>query len=152
MTEMNALLKQLQPDPLATVELVDALRAQCEALDYRTGAQVTSVFGDLPPNAQLPEGASLTIFRIVQEAFANIARHARASQVHVRLEPHLLKHELWLEIRDDGQGFEVTKAPRGLGLANMLERATAIGAQLDVTSTLGEGTVISVAIPLAIQA
>jgi hypothetical protein len=65
MVEMNALLQQLSPAPLEKVGLVQTLRDQCEALGYRTGAQVTAEFGALPPNDRLPMGAQESVFRIV---------------------------------------------------------------------------------------
>ena len=78
---MEAMLQQLRPTPLENVGLVDALRKQVEALQYRTGAYVTTEFGDLPDNDTLLPGAQEAIFRIAQEALNNIARHARAKNI-----------------------------------------------------------------------
>ncbi|MBV7335800.1 hypothetical protein KFU94_47690 [Chloroflexi bacterium TSY] len=147
MVEMNALLMQLQPNPLESVGLIDALREQCEALDYRTGAQVTSFFGSVPTDAQIPAETSLTIFRIAQESFTNIARHARASEVIFRLEPDLEYNLLRMEIRDDGQGFDGATTTTGMGLANLRERAAAIQARFVIESEPGQGTSIVVEVP-----
>ena len=75
--EMQALLQQLGPTPLENTQLADALRTQAEALKYRSGLEMNVRIGDLPNDEFLAEGAQETIFRLVQEAFANIARHAR---------------------------------------------------------------------------
>ena len=83
--EMQALLQQLRPTALENVGLSESLRMQCEALGYRTGAEVTAELCDLPSDELLPIGTQETIFRIVQEGFANIARHARASHVWLSL-------------------------------------------------------------------
>jgi signal transduction histidine kinase len=56
MVEMEAMLQHLRAAPLETVGLVEALRKQCEALQYRTGALVTTEFADLPENDRLPPG------------------------------------------------------------------------------------------------
>jgi len=82
---MQALLQQLRPTALENVGLIESLRMQCQALGYRTGAEVTAELGDLPPDELLPIGAQEMVFRIVQEGFANIARHARASHVWLSL-------------------------------------------------------------------
>ena len=148
LVEMDALLKQLRPNPLETAGLVEALREQCEALAFRTGAEVTTFFGKLPPEAQLPPEAHVTIFRIVQEALANVARHARAGRVHVRLETEPAAQVLRLEVRDDGQGFEYATSSGGMGLANMAQRAQSLQGKLEVTSSSDQGTTVQVTIPL----
>lgn len=148
LVEMNALLKQLRPNPLETIGLLDALREQCEALAFRTGAEVTTFLGELPTEEQLPTGAYTTLFRITQEALANIARHARAQRVHLRLELDEKKASLRLEIRDDGQGFDASKSTNGMGLANMWQRAQSIQSPLGIDTAPGQGTTIRLEIPL----
>ncbi len=150
LVEMDALLKQLRPDPLETAGLVEALREQCEALAFRTGAEVTTFFGELPPETQLPLDTHVTIFRIVQEALANVARHARAGRVHVRLESEPAAQVLRLEVRDDGQGFEYATSSSGMGLANMAQRAQSLQGQIEINSS-GQGTTVQVTIPLLPQ-
>lgn len=146
MAEMQALLQQLSPAPLATVGLVEALREQCTALGYRTGAEVTSTLGPLPDDARLPPGTQEAIFRIAQEALSNVARHARARQVTVRL--GMEGETLLLEVRDDGQGFEPSQIAAGMGMGNIQERAVALGGSLEVESSPGKGTRIHLRVPL----
>ncbi len=79
---MNALLLQLSPAPLEARRIeLQAIQEQCEALGYRSGAKVNCQIDELPDDALLPSGWQESIFRIVQEALSNIARHARASHV-----------------------------------------------------------------------
>jgi signal transduction histidine kinase len=92
------------------------------------------------------------LFRTVQEAVNNIARHAQASQAWVRItwEPELLT----IEVEDDGRGFDVqeamsdTKSDRGLGLLGMEERVTLIGGTLTINSAPQAGTRIVIQVPL----
>ncbi len=151
LVEMNAMLQQLSPTPLAAAGLVEALHEQCQALAFRTGAEVTTAFSELPPVEALPLGAQETLFRVAQEALSNIARHARANRVHVRLERAPEANAVMLEIRDDGQGFETVKTPSGMGLANIQERATRLNGQVIVQSASGQGTTIRVELPLLEQ-
>ena len=148
LAEMNALLQQLSPAPLEKVGLVQALRDQCEALGYRSGAAVEAAFGELPGEAQLPPGAQEGLFRIAQEALSNIARHARARQVRLVLGLATDRPALELRIDDDGQGFDPQAQAAGMGLANMRQRAQALGGELAVTSAAGKGAAIHLTIPL----
>ncbi|HEY7832277.1 MAG TPA: sensor histidine kinase, partial [Ktedonobacterales bacterium] len=140
--EMEALLQQLRPAPLENVGLVEALRTQCEALGYRTGAVVSFVPGMLPDDSRLAPGTPEAVFRIAQEALANIARHARAG--HVWLSLSEADGDLALEVRDDGQGFDPETAAAGMGLANMRQRAAALGGSIQVESLPGAGTTLRV--------
>jgi len=144
--EMTALLQQLRPAPLENVGLVAALRDQCEALGYRTGAEVSVTIGALPAEDRLPLRAQEQLFRMAQEALANIARHARAQHVWLRLEQD--GDAMLLEIRDDGQGFDTATARGGMGLSNLRERARALGAEAQIESAPGHGATISIRAPL----
>jgi signal transduction histidine kinase len=144
--EMTALLQQLRPAPLENVGLVAALRDQCEALGYRTGAEVSVTIGALPAEDRLPLRAQEQLFRMAQEALANIARHARARHVWLRLEQD--GDAMLLEIRDDGQGFDTATARGGMGLSNLRERARALGAEAQIESAPGHGSTISIRAPL----
>lgn len=144
--EMTALLQQLRPAPLETVGLVEALRDQCAALGYRTGAEVSVTIGALPADDRLPLRAQEQLFRMAQEALANIARHARARHVWLRLEQD--GDAMLLEIRDDGQGFESATVRGGMGLSNLRERALALGAAAQIESAPGHGATIRIRAPL----
>jgi len=149
MVEMNALLQQLSPAPLEKVGLVQALRDQCEALGYRTDADVAIEFGELPADDQLPAGAQESIFRIAQEAFSNVARHARAGHVRLYVGQRDAGGPLVLEIQDDGQGFAEDRAGAGMGLGNIRQRVRALAGNLAIESAPGRGTTIRVTVPLA---
>jgi signal transduction histidine kinase len=148
MAEMSALLDRLRRDPIESVGLVEALRRQCEALGFQTGATVATSFGDLPPSSSLPSGAMTPVFRIAQEALANIARHARAKTVALQLGADAGRNALLLEIRDDGCGFDLPSSSAGMGLRNMRLRAEEIGADLEILSRDGNGSIVRLWLPL----
>ncbi|GCE10187.1 sensor histidine kinase [Tengunoibacter tsumagoiensis] len=144
--EMQALLQQLRPAPLENASLVEALNVQAQALGFRTGAQVHVQIGELPGNDRLLPGTQETIFRLIQEAFANIARHARAQTVWLKLS--LKGQTLSIEVHDDGRGFDSTQTHQGMGLNNLRERTQEINGTLEITSQPGLGTRIIITIPL----
>jgi signal transduction histidine kinase len=150
MVEMQAMLAQLRPEPVATVGLVEALREQCEALGFRSGVQVDFELGDLPPDNRLPSGTQEHLFRMAQEALSNVARHARARSVRVRLGQAEQEgiSGLLLLIHDDGQGFDPDGQPAGMGLRNLRERLAGLWGTLGIESAPGKGTEIRIFIPL----
>ncbi|HOE41381.1 MAG TPA: ATP-binding protein [Rhodoferax sp.] len=104
---------------------------------------------------QVPEDApvldanrAVVLFRIVQESLNNIGKYAQASQVVISLARR--GQDLWLELRDNGQGFDMAAvAQRGtLGLLGMRERVLALGGRVEINSAPGQGTVITVVIAL----
>jgi signal transduction histidine kinase len=145
MIEMEVMLDQLRAAPLGNTGLVEALRKQCEALAFRTGAKVEFTPGALPPPEALPPRALQTVLRVAQEALANVARHARASRVRVTL-GRLDTGALQLTVEDDGRGFDAERAPRGMGLSNMETRAAEAGGTAAVASREG-GTTVTLSIP-----
>ncbi len=144
--EMRALLQQLRSSPLENTNLREALETQAQALGYRTGAQTHVEIANMPTADQLSPGALEAIFRLVQEAFANIARHARAETIWLRL--YQQEQQLHIEIRDDGHGFDLQTVQKGMGLNNLQERAQTMYGTLNIQSAVGKGTTIHAIVPL----
>ncbi|MCX6538206.1 MAG: sensor histidine kinase [Acidobacteria bacterium] len=138
MSEMDAMLQGLRAAPLENVGLVEALKQACEALAFRTGAHVEFTPGEMPSSLTLPPGAQNAIFRIAQEALANIARHARASHVRVALGGS--QGDIELMVKDDGSGFDQSRPAHGLGISNMRARAAQHGGRIEMISQPGVGT------------
>ncbi len=149
LSEMEAMLQNLRPTPLANFGLVEALRRECEALRHRTGAQVETRFNDLPDELEFPPGAPETLFRITQEAFSNIARHARAQHVSLTLDRHFKDEAdtIRLRINDNGIGFSAAQS-EGMGLGNMRVRAAQHHGNLQLESFPSHGTKLTVQLPL----
>ncbi len=149
MIEMEALLDNLRATPLENIGLVEALKKQCEALGLRTGAQVAFLPGEMPPSESLAPGAQQAIFRVAQEALANIGRHARAASVRVTLGRR--NRHLALAIEDDGTGFDTVAVAQGMGLTNMQARATTLNGRLVVHSRRGGGTRVELSVPYTVR-
>jgi signal transduction histidine kinase len=145
MTEMEAMIEQLQAAPMENAGLVASLRQQCEALALRTGAEVTFDAGTLPPSAALPPGTQQALLRAAQEALANVARHARAQHVVVRL--GLVGDNFGLTIRDDGAGFEPMTRQAGMGTNNMKARVCEVSGTFLLQSQPGRGTTVGFSVP-----
>ncbi len=145
LAEMDAMLDQLRAAPLENTGLVEALKKQCEALRFRTGADVRLSIGDLPPSESLPPGAQQAIFRVAQEALANVGRHARATLVSVTVDSTPFSVEL--RIHDNGVGFDAGQATTGMGMNNMRARVEPLGGVLAVTSEPGNGTLVRASVP-----
>jgi signal transduction histidine kinase len=134
----------LRPSMLDDLGLVPALEWQAREVSKRTGLRV-QVSAD--ENAgELPDAHKTCIYRVVQEALHNCARHAQARSVtvEVRQEPY----KILLSVEDDGRGFDARRV-RGLGLVGMEERVHHLGGALRVHSRPGQGTTVAVELPLA---
>jgi signal transduction histidine kinase len=144
LAEMRALIFELQPGALAEEGLVAALSKQAAALSAREGL-VIEVDG---PDDPLPIGAEVEeqLYRIGQEALANVVKHARASSATVRIAAR--DATVWMEVSDDGRGFDPAAVGREhFGLRSMRGRVADLGGRLQVMSTPGHGTVLRVEVP-----
>ena len=144
LAEMRALIFELQPDALAEEGLVAALTKQASALSAREGL-VIEVDG---PDPRLPLGPEVEeqLYRLGQEALANVVKHARASSATVRIA--VKDDTVLIEVNDDGRGFDpAAVGPEHFGLRSMRGRVADLGGRLEVTSALGRGTVLRVEIP-----
>lgn len=148
MTEMQVMLDQLRAAPLENVGLIEALKKQCETLGFRSGAKVEFQPAELPPSEAFVPGAHEAILRAAQEALANVARHARAKNVSVRLQP--VGGRLTLSIQDDGAGFDPSREPSGMGLANIKARAEEFNGVYEMDSRPDAGTTVSFSVPYAV--
>lgn len=126
--------------------LVPAIEWLCMEIS-KHGQVECSLYGTDQPFA-LDESRAIVIFRIVQESLTNISKYAQACQVEITLEQR--ERELSVEICDNGLGFDMDAVARraSLGLLGMRERAITLGGQLVVSSTPGQGTRVSVVIPM----
>jgi signal transduction histidine kinase len=147
LNEARAAIRDLRESPAQNLGLGPALRQLTNDLSARTGLSVHAEFAVSGPDLALPAETSDALYRIAQEALANVERHADASTVHMRLE--MLDDALTLNISDDGVGFEPDGAAEGrYGLLGMRERAEMIGAALKVTSQPDAGSQVIIRLDL----
>jgi signal transduction histidine kinase len=147
--EMQALLQQLSSTALEHTSLLEAVQTQMQALEYRSGARVYVDMTTLPAADRFPLAMQEAAFRIIQEALANIARHARAQNVWCTIVQH--EDTLVVTIRDDGQGFDIQSTQKGMGLTNIQERVHHLDGSVTIESESGKGTTIQVTIPLLLS-
>jgi signal transduction histidine kinase len=133
----------LRPSMLDDLGLVPALRWQAREISKRTSMDV-DVAADMGPD-ELPDAHRTCVYRVVQEALNNCARHAHARVVRIRIQQG--PRRLILSIQDDGQGFDVTQT-KGLGLLGIQERVASLGGECTIQSEAGNGTILSIALPL----
>jgi two-component system, NarL family, sensor kinase len=149
--EVRRISHALRPTMLDDLGLAAALEQLARELDGQEGIEVK--FESAAPAASLPDTVNTVLFRIAQEALNNITRHARATRAVLTLNAG--RHEVRLEIADNGQGFDVPAVladpARGLGLRNMRERLDTLGGKLGIESQLGR-TAITATVPLPLAA
>jgi len=142
LSQVRDLSNLLRPAALDDLGLLPAMRALADDFARRTRLEVRFEGPDSAP-ALAPE-TEVALYRVMQEALTNVARHARARRVSVRLE--LGPRELRLAIEDDGMGLPGPMVPN-LGLLGMRERLSAIGGSLQVANGAGAGVRVEASIP-----
>lgn len=139
--------KLLHPAALDDLGLPAVIEASLRGLARRQNIRVQ--LHQVGLAERLPREVELAAYRIIQEALTNVARHAQASECHVRLTQ--LSDRLLVEVEDNGVGFvDDTDRPivaRGLGLVSVRERAARLGGTFNVLSAPGEGTRVIVSLP-----
>jgi signal transduction histidine kinase len=142
----------LRPSMLDDFGLVPALEWQAREVSKRTGLRVHVDFhvganagsDELPD--ELPDDLRTCIYRVVQEALHNCARHSQARSVKVVVRQE--QSRIILSVEDDGRGFDARRV-RGLGLVGMEERVNHLGGAFEIESEPGSGTRVAVELPLA---
>lgn len=143
---VRSVASNLRPSALE-VGIVPAIEWLVEDFQKRSGIMLH--FKRFDRDLDLDERREIAVFRIMQESLTNVARYANASRVEVTVAK--LKDEyLWVEVQDNGKGFELDKLPpqKAFGLMGIRERALSLGGECIIDSAPGAGTAISVQVPL----
>ena len=138
------IVTRLRPEVLDMMGLVRALE---DLLSHANNSQKGRRY-DLKTSGELDgiDGpTSIAIYRIVQEAMSNIAKHSGASSASVALSARHSTYEL--VVQDNGRGFDPAKTQKGIGTVGMAERVLAIGGTLELRSAMGSGTTVLVHLP-----
>lgn len=141
---MRDLSHDLHPAVLKHAGLVAALHSGCFRFSKQQGIQTICEAEDV---GEVSEEVALCLYRIANEALSNVARHAQAAHVQVRLIENSSKLEL--TVADDGVGFDPPLAAKHLGLVSAQERARLLNGSLTIESTKGYGTVVRATVPMS---
>jgi signal transduction histidine kinase len=140
---VRRIASELRPSILDDFGLFAAIEWQLQEFERKT--QITGLFRADATEVSWDGEISTSVFRIVQEALTNVARHANATKVQVDLK--VTKDNLVVLIRDDGKGIGSAVKHGGLGLLGMRERAHLIGGNLKIEDAQGSGTVVRLTVP-----
>ena len=142
--QLRLLVYELRPTVLEQEGLLGALRHRLEAVEQRAGIQARLIADD---DVELPPALQAELFWIAQEALNNALKHASASTTTVAL--GATAEDIWLEVRDNGCGFE-TEGPQanGAGLSRLRERLAKLGGRLQIENAPGGGAVVRARLPL----
>jgi signal transduction histidine kinase len=148
--DVHKLIFDLRPSLLDDLGLVAAARWYAESRLVPLGIRVS--LETVGEERRLPPEVETALFRAIQEALTNVARHAEAENVAISLE--FSPGRVLVEVEDDGRGFDVNAArpeadqTRGLGLLGMQERVSLLGGTIDIRSEPGSGTTVHIEVPV----
>jgi two-component system sensor histidine kinase UhpB len=142
--EVRRIARELRPEALDDLGLVNALIALSSRVDAQGGPRVRrEIQGKLPP---LPPNDELVLYRVAQESLTNALRHADAQTLTLSLSA--TPGAVVLSVTDDGRGFPAQLPSGTAGIAGMRERALLVDGRLSIESRPGEGTEVRLVVPL----
>src|SRR5215211_1912869 len=143
--EIRRISRDLRPEALDDLGLINALIALTSRADRQSGIRIERRFSAQLP--ALPTELELVIYRVAQEALTNVLRHAQASRCLMVLESN--DGEVELRVSDDGVGMPTPRMnAETIGIEGMRERALLGNGTLDIESRQGEGTTVTLRLPL----
>jgi signal transduction histidine kinase len=144
---LRRIASDLRPQTLDDLGLSAAIEWQAQDFQNRTSIRCRVTLPQEPLVLDIER--STAIFRIFQESLTNVARHAQATRVEARLEKDVT--QIRLQVSDNGKGFDLeeVKGRKSLGLVGMQERALLLNGVIKLESVPGEGTIMSLSIPLS---
>jgi two-component system sensor histidine kinase UhpB len=142
--EIRRISRDLRPEALDDLGLINALIALTSRADRQSGIRIERRFAALPP---LPTELELVIYRVAQEALTNVLRHAQASHCQIELDAH--DGAVELRVIDDGAGMPSQRqSVETIGIEGMRERALLANGALDIETAPGQGTQIILRVPV----
>ncbi|RZK09708.1 MAG: sensor histidine kinase, partial [Flavobacterium sp.] len=143
-SEIRGLSKRLSAPSLGGIQLYESIGELVEAINVTNRLKIT--YEHNIRDLKVAEDAHIAIYRIIQEHFTNILKHAKATTVSLQLIRN--KKELKLTVNDNGIGFDPQLHYKGIGLENMSSRTESLNGQLQIESTPGMGCTIKVTVPI----
>ena len=144
--KMREIIRELRPEILDHLGLKAAIEWQAQEFQSRMGIACQFISDD--EEIPLDLDRSTAVFRILQETLTNVARHAHATRVEIKLEKQ--DTQLILQVRDNGQGITENEIAnqKSFGILGMRERALVFGGEVDFQGEPGKGTIVRARIPL----
>jgi signal transduction histidine kinase len=143
--EVRRIMADLRPSILDDLGILPAMNWFCR--EYQKNYSHLAIQKQIGISEEdVPDLLKIVIFRILQEAMNNIAKHSQASLVQLALQK--AKQRLELTIQDNGRGYRPDETMKGFGLSTMRERAELSGGTFSVQSTEGKGTIVRASWPL----
>ncbi len=144
--DVHRISRRLHPSILDDLGLTDAIRTECDQISNEGKIAVYFHGGQLPE--PVPKDLALCLYRVAQETLRNAVKHSRTERIDLTLNGDA--EFFYLEVRDYGCGFDpdAVRGQPGLGLASMEERVRLADGALAINSTTGQGTSVSVTVPL----
>ncbi|RYF79581.1 MAG: hypothetical protein EON98_14410 [Chitinophagaceae bacterium] len=142
--DVRSMSRSLVPSTLKDLGLIDSINDLIESLRQTQTFGIELDYFEFDEDF-LPHNKQLAIFRIVQEQLNNIIKHANAREVSIKLT--CSNKQVLLSIKDDGDGFDLAKIRRGLGLSNIINRAELFGGSVEILTQSGKGCTLNVMIP-----
>jgi len=133
--ELTSLINALRPPSLERKSFLEAIREYVEEWSRQNTVKVET---NIDSSTKLNEQIEQALFRVLQEALANVARHSKAGKVDIELK--LENNVVILTIQDNGVGFDAKQIAKGIGLDSMQERLIAVNGKVDVQSEKSKGT------------
>ena len=143
--EIRSMSRSLVPHTLKDLGLIDSISELIQAIHTTNTVSIHFEYEDFEEES-LPDNQKLSLFRIIQEQFNNISKHAEAKNVSIVLKNTI--QSVVLEIKDDGRGFDIKKVRKGHGIANIYNRAELFGGKAIIQSRPGKGCSLKVSIPV----
>lgn len=141
-SEMRAVLNTLNP-PKLDEGLAKAIEQMAEQINKMEGPVVKVESSDNLKSFN--DTVALNIYRVIQEAVSNAIKHSGCSEIKIDLTDD--ENRLHISIADDGTGFNIEDSHTGMGLSTMSDRVKMLGGEIDISSTEGKGTVITIEVP-----
>ncbi len=142
--EVRRMSRSLVPPTLGDLGLVDSLNDLIDSISRTQYLKIEFDYFDFNEDF-ISDNKKLMFFRIIQEQLNNIVKHANAKSVHITLSDE--ESYLLLEVKDDGEGFDIKNTRKGLGLTNMKNRAELFGGKIDIISAPQQGCTLRICIP-----
>ena len=134
--ELTTLIHQLRPPVLEQKSLAEAIRAHVNDWKHQANIETEMNIGEVPVSPESEQA----LFRVLQEALANVARHSQANKVWIRLNSE--NDHVALRIEDNGIGYDAERIAKGIGLDSMKERLAAVHGTLEISSRPLQGTCV----------